>query len=136
MVAIIGVLAAVAIPAYNQYQENAKVGVIASSLSQITKAFNACLAVGETAAKCAGNVNVNGTVRLDDATKGDVNRVAGKNCFFVTYGPTIAGSASTAGLTGCVELTDVGVVTSESDNAGIVAAGTGFCASGVCDVTP
>ena len=120
------------LPAYNKYQENAKVGVIASSLSQITKAFNACLAVGETAGTCAANVNVNNTVRLDDATQGAVNRVAGKNCFMVTYGPSIASGATMAALTGCVELTDVGVITSESDNAKIVLATKGFCAAGVC----
>ena len=136
VVAIIGILAAVAIPAYNAYQENAKVGVISSSLSQITKAFNTCLAVGNPASTCAGNVNVNGTVRLDMATQGMADRVAGQNCFFITYGTTIASGMNMAGLTGCVELTDVGVVTSITDNAGIVSKKQGFCMTGVCDITP
>ena len=66
MVAIIGILAAVAIPAYNKYQENAKVGVIKSSLQQVIKGVNACLAVGQTTA--CGTNDVNGTVRQQAGT--------------------------------------------------------------------
>ena len=42
VVAIIGVLAAVAIPSYQKYQDNAKAVVVASTIKQIKKAFIAC----------------------------------------------------------------------------------------------
>ena len=45
VVAIIGVLAAVAIPAYQRYQLNAKNNVAMGSINQIKKAFAACVAI-------------------------------------------------------------------------------------------
>ena len=54
VVAIIGVLAAVAIPAYQRYQESAKINVIKGSLNNIVKAYNACLAVSDVA-MCSTN---------------------------------------------------------------------------------
>ena len=44
VVAIIGVLAAVAIPAYRGYQADAREGVVRSSLAQLSKGTNICLA--------------------------------------------------------------------------------------------
>ena len=43
VVAIIGVLAAVAIPAYRGYQADARTGVVQSSLAQLAKGTNICL---------------------------------------------------------------------------------------------
>ena len=43
VVAIIGVLAAVAIPAYNRYRAAAERNVVRTTLSQVIKAFNACI---------------------------------------------------------------------------------------------
>ena len=60
VVAIIGILAAVAIPAYRNYQRNAEVGVIRNSLDQIGKSAQACLAVNPDAMNCEslGQINV------------------------------------------------------------------------------
>lgn len=61
VVAIIGVLAAVAIPAYNKYQRNAKVGVVNATLNQVEKAFPACITT-DTFADC-DTLDVNGTLK-------------------------------------------------------------------------
>ena len=61
MVAIIGVLAAVAIPAYQRYQVKAKEGVVNGSLNNIKKAFAACVSV-ETYATCTTSNTINMTL--------------------------------------------------------------------------
>ena len=45
VVAIIGVLAAVAIPAYNGYRANAAQGAVENSLHTVGKGFSACVAL-------------------------------------------------------------------------------------------
>ena len=69
VVAIIGVLAAVAIPAYNRYRANANANAINSSLNQVNKAFNACLANGDelTTTECGGPT-INGTLNAQPGT--------------------------------------------------------------------
>ena len=60
VVAIIGVLAAVAIPAYRNYQRDASQGVVESSLNQLANGTAACLTVNGTAVECdtEGEINV------------------------------------------------------------------------------
>ena len=87
VVGIIGVLAAVAIPAYNGYKENAKRGVVRASLNQIKKAFPACLAVNNYAA-CA-TAGVKGTILAQQgATIGEEllkgTAPSRKSCWLVT----------------------------------------------------
>ena len=61
VVAIIGILAAVAIPAYQGYQTNARKNTATMSAKTIYKAVRTCLASGELIANCA-NGTVNGTI--------------------------------------------------------------------------
>ena len=63
MVAIIGVLAAVAIPAYNGYRNSAAENAAKSQASEITKAIQACATIN-TYNDCIGstNLNVKGTL--------------------------------------------------------------------------
>ena len=61
VVAIIGVLAAVAIPAYQTYQGNAAQNTAKISAKTIYKAVQTCLASGVAAATCAAT-NVNSTI--------------------------------------------------------------------------
>ena len=60
VVAIIGVLATVAIPAYNKYRVSAVQSTVNREASQILKAFQACL-TQDTVDTCS-HPNINGTI--------------------------------------------------------------------------
>ena len=64
MVAIIGVLAAVAIPAYNKYRDTAAENAAKSEAQEITKALQACLTVAtdNTSINSCWNTTVDGTL--------------------------------------------------------------------------
>jgi type IV pilus assembly protein PilA len=73
VVAIIGILAAVAIPAYSNYTIKAKVGAAMSSLASLQTAVASCIQeAGGTAAGCTTGSNgiptFNATKELDAAT--------------------------------------------------------------------
>ena len=61
VIAIIGVLAAVAIPAYQAYLNNARKNMAEGSINQIKKAFPACFAVNGFST-CA-NEEINNTLK-------------------------------------------------------------------------
>ena len=65
-VGIIGVLASVAIPAYNKYRVNANIGAVQAEAQGIRKAMEACLAsggaFGDTAGQC-GDLDVDGVIK-------------------------------------------------------------------------
>ena len=137
VVAIIGVLAAVAIPAYQRYQENAKISVIRGSLNQIIKAYNACLAV-ENTGTCSGGTagtafalaasTINMTINPQPNTTIQASRSAANvSCFIVS------GSGSLAGYTGCVQFTSIGETTTQSTtDAHITGTASACSAAGVC----
>ncbi|MCY4512183.1 MAG: type II secretion system protein [Bdellovibrionales bacterium] len=54
-VGIIGILASVAIPAYNKYRQNAAEGAVEAEAQNMMKAFEACLAAGTSIASCGDN---------------------------------------------------------------------------------
>ncbi len=64
VVAIIGVLAAVAIPAYQKYQRNAAQNSAKISAKTIYKAVNTCIASGTAYATCAAT-DVDDTIDMD-----------------------------------------------------------------------
>ena len=114
VVAIIGVLAAVAIPAYNSYQANAKASTIRGSLNQIAKAFNACITVNNRTT-CT-STTINGTIAGQanaaiTATLG-TGTPAGA-CFVVT------GSGTLANYTGCIALNENGELIRQSADSDI-----------------
>ena len=111
MVAIIGVLAAVAIPAYNSYQQSAKVNAIKGSINNIVKAFNACLVVNDFAT--CDNDNVNTTL----------NAQPGAMIASGTNGSTMACwnviNATTTTLGGCVQVGSNGQISTQSSDTQI-----------------
>ena len=115
------------IPAYNKYQENAKIGVVKSSLQQVSKSINACLAIGTPIASCATN-DVNGTLRQQANTviMGMVGTSAMTTaCFTVEY--------QTGGTTtqkACLQFDATGVPGTFPTDAEIGMAAKGTCNGG------
>lgn len=62
-VGIIGVLASVAIPAYNKYRENAAKGAAEREAQNFRKALEACMATGAQLKACATN-NIDGALEI------------------------------------------------------------------------
>ena len=129
VVAIIGVLAAVAIPAYNGYRDNAAQNAAQSEATEIMKAVQACLTVAldATAINMCYNGNVNGTLSKS-CTSPSVLTTLGSAAAGTCYiKQTIAGM--TAGCTSshvrgagtiqhyCSSVTTAGVVTSVANMA-------------------
>ena len=83
VVAIIGVLSAVAIPAFREYQRRAATGVVTASLNTIGKGTSACLTINErTGCDEVAEVNVNcGTDILCEGKT--VGNTSGDICFEV-----------------------------------------------------
>ena len=97
VVAIIGILAAVAIPAYQRYQENAKANVITGSLNQIAKACASCLAVGDIATCTTSTID--DTIQPQpNAAITNVASSTAEECW------TVAGAGSLLNYNGCVAI--------------------------------
>ena len=104
VVAIIGVLAAVAIPAYRTYQRNAEVGVVRSSLNEIAKGTAACLTLnGDGHVNCASEAQIRVTCPSTTNCSGNLSTVnTNPLCWNVTRGatPDVRGCVSIDLLTG------------------------------------
>ena len=68
-VGIIGVLASVAIPAYNKYRQNAATGAAEAEAQGMMKAFQACIAAGTAIGTCGTN-NIDGVLATACAAAG------------------------------------------------------------------
>ena len=140
MVAIIGVLAAVAIPAYNAYRNNAKEGVVTNSLNLINKTFRACFANGSLAncaseamgTACTGTALmtgsiVNGTLDIQPGSTITCSIDSGPTvgCFQVQVDDPVDDESHT----GCIAFDDDGDETGRTFDDGT---DDGTCATGAC----
>ena len=127
VVAIIGILAAVAIPAYNSYQAKAKVNTILGSINNIAKAVNACIAVNPfgTCAPAGTSLvaaDVNNTLNAQPGTTIESVGDANNACFIVT------GSGNLSGHSACIEFDSNGNTTTRTTSDTEVR-GTSSCAT-------
>ena len=101
VVAIIGILAAVAIPSYRNYQRNAEVGVVQNSLNQISKSTEACLATTHDASNCYSLAQINVSCGMGTNCSNNITTTPSSSaplCFEVTRG------APNINIRGCVEV--------------------------------
>ena len=100
VVGIIGVLAAVAIPAYQKYQRSAEINIVKNTLSQIAKAFPICL-TSANFGRCK-TTTINGTLSSQDGASIALGTSSPdtKACFEVT---------NENSLKGCIDFTDDGL---------------------------
>ena len=130
VVAIIGILAAVAIPAYQSYQVNAKANVITGSLNQVAKAFANCIAINPVG-MCT-NDTINNTIKAQpNAAIKYENSGAGNECW------TVKGTTATAldDYEGCVGIESAtGAVNTQSTDAQIrlTTGAQATCTAGTC----
>ncbi|MCZ0932789.1 MAG: hypothetical protein OXJ52_06535 [Oligoflexia bacterium] len=128
MVAIIGVLAAVAIPAYNGYRDNAAQNASQSEGSEIMKAVQACLTVATTATQIDNcyNANVNGTLSKSCTVSGltALTVATAGTCYIKQTGAGATSGCASAHVQGagsikhyCASVTTAGVVTSVANMA-------------------
>ena len=100
VVGIIGILAAVAIPAYQKYQRTAEINVVKNTLSQIAKAFPVCL-TSDSFGDC-NTVTIAGTLssQAGASIALGASSPTDKACFEV---------ANENGLKGCIDFKDDGL---------------------------
>ena len=115
VVAIIGILSAVAIPAFREYQRRAATGVVTASLNTIGKGTSACLTINErTGCDEVSEVNVNcGTDILCEGKT--VGNTTGDICFEVKRPAT--GATEIRGCVAVSVATGLPAVTNASLNS-------------------
>ena len=144
VVAIIGVLAAVAIPAYQKYQNDAKENVVSGTIKVINKTMKACL-VSKNLEECAtyNDIPAKCTAAVVDVTKGIDNTIEPqsgskikcnllaantKACFQVEVDSPTADESHV----GCIEFDVNGAVVNEKyddgSDAGTCTTTTAICA--------
>ena len=108
VVAIIGILSAVAIPAFRNYQTKAEKGVVTASLNSIGKGTAACLTLNNRdGCKTMGNINVNCGANIECKAG---TAATGPLCFNVgkpVIDPPTGMTAPTSKVRGCVKIDDV-----------------------------
>ena len=122
VVAIIGILSAVAIPAFRNYQKRAEVGVVTASLNTIGKGVAACLTLGDRT-NCStlsqANVNCGGDMTECTDHTGGASGTGDPLCFEVAKPDN-----TTPSVKGCVSINiTTGLPTIVSNNIG----GSGPC---------
>ena len=128
VVAIIGVLAAVAIPAYNSYRANAERNVVKSTMNQAAKAFNVCLTT-KTFATCA-TTTIDGTFQAQPgATLASGVKTTGSVYFCMLVSGVGAGNRS-----GCIQFSGTGSIIQQTNTDILIDGTASACASttGVC----
>ena len=110
-----GLLAAVAIPAYNNYRRTAQAGSITATQSQISKAFASCLAVNPFGT--CSTADINNTLMAQGGIRIYSNQDALKqnSCYGIELGGvlgTVAGQPGMPDYSGCVAF--------DNDNTGAV----------------
>ena len=105
-VGIIGVLASVAIPAYNKYRENAAQGAAEREGQNLRKALEACMATGAQLSSCV-NANIDGALEVactaasySAAQKASVLVTAGNTCHWAYKSTTNIGCYDSIKVTG------------------------------------
>ena len=119
VVGIMGLLAAIAIPAYNAYRTDAQAGVIDATISNIQRAWPACLTT-MTFAECA-NATINGTINAASGSRIYSNMTAQMACFAVELGGTL-GTGNTPGtpdFSGCVGFTNDNIGVQQNNSEGL-----------------
>lgn len=104
VVAIIGILAAIAIPAYNGYIKQSKIG---SLVENQENGFR--LVKGESAKIAAGGACVNVVDQLNDGGKQAIGSTGGATPAYSTGASATAGQVGIAGLTGGCPVSGTGV---------------------------
>ena len=103
VVGIMGLLAAIAIPAYNGYRADAQSGVISATLATIQKSFPACLTVNPF--NTCATLNINGTLNTSGMSRIYINMDNQNICYGVEVGGTLGtnpGQPGTPDYSGCV----------------------------------
>ena len=110
VISVIGVLAAVAIPAYNKYQRSATLNVITATLLQIKKAVPLCLTESDFAT--CSTPNINDTLKHQTGATITSSQATGntKTCWLV--------SVKGGEFTGCAQFANDGSGAAEEETFG------------------
>ena len=122
VVAIIGVLAAVAIPAYQRYQTEAKKSTIKGSINQIIKAYNACISVKASTNCDDGHIDMTLAQQPNTTISGTTGTGSPAGVCFL-----IVGAGSLSDYSGCVAVNTDGSLIRRTPDTNINNGTTATC---------